>query len=339
MPTIFTGSACEIRKSYKFTNHHSASRIAHACRNALPLEWLESRLFMSVSQDVNGWTVFDQTGSDGLKVYVSSSTGNDSTGVVGDQAHPYQTLAGAATHLRAGHGDWMLLKKGDTWVDQSLPAIPDGQSADYPTVVTSYGSTGAQPLIEPTATGDFYADTGINHAAFVDLAFYDYRADPNNAAYTAVSLTASISLTGSGSDFLLEGCSLNFGEFKVQGSPDGVGSYSDIRIRRNEIMNSYGTSAHAGGVFSHNTKHLLVEGNYFEHNGWNAQVSGAEANVFNHACTSSTPARMSPSATTSSSSRPPRAFNSAAAARWRTTCSSIAPFPSSLPTPCPRPRR
>src|SRR5713101_355648 len=42
--------------------------------------------------DANGWTVFTPSAYTQI-VYVSSSTGNDSTGVIGDINHPYKTIA------------------------------------------------------------------------------------------------------------------------------------------------------------------------------------------------------------------------------------------------------
>ena len=263
----------------------TASRITRAFSSRYRVEALESRVLLSVAQDVNGWTTFDQTGSDGLRIYVSNSLGNDTTGT-GSRSQPYKSLSVAASHLRAGHGDWMLLKKGDVWKDQSLPALPDGQDANFPLVVTSWDNdTGARPLIEPTANADFFNDGIVNHVALVSLAFYDYTADPTNAAYLSTRTgCASVNFTGpGGTDILLEGCSVNYGGVTVQGSPDVRASFTNVRIRRNEIMNAYSTVAHAQGIFTHDVQNMLIEGNYFEHNGWNGLIAGAQATIFNHA--------------------------------------------------------
>src|SRR6516164_3717349 len=100
--------------------------------------------------DANGWTIFTPS-SDTRIIYVSDSTGNDSTGVIGDSTHPYKTLAQGMSLLRNGYPDWLLLKKGDTWTNQALSNINvSGRSATEPMLFSSYG-TGAQPLIQVSA--------------------------------------------------------------------------------------------------------------------------------------------------------------------------------------------
>src|SRR5450830_1516621 len=83
-----------------------------------------------------GWTVFTAS-SDTQLVYVSSTAGNDSTGVIGDPTHPYQTIAKGVSLLRNGYPDWLLLKKGDSWTESNYILV-SGRSASEPMVISSY---------------------------------------------------------------------------------------------------------------------------------------------------------------------------------------------------------
>src|SRR5688572_32215925 len=85
-------------------------------------------------KDSKGWTIFPASGR---KVYVSSSSGNDSN--PGTEASPVKT-----TQKAAQLGNHWLLKTGDVW--PSLASVPSGPSSDKPTIVTSYGG-GARPMI------------------------------------------------------------------------------------------------------------------------------------------------------------------------------------------------
>ena len=95
--------------------------------------------------DANGWTIFTPS-PDTRIIYVSNSSGSDSAGVVGDVNHPYKTIAKGLSLLRQGYPDWLLLKKGDTWIE-SNQLKKSGRSATEPMLISSYG-TGARPLIK-----------------------------------------------------------------------------------------------------------------------------------------------------------------------------------------------
>ena len=94
-----------------------------------------------------GWTVFTPS-ADTQIIYVSNSTGDDRTGVVGDINHPFKTLAAGKSRLRNGKPDWLLLKKGDTWTDQQFGYLRiKGRSAAEPMLFGAYG-TGARPVLK-----------------------------------------------------------------------------------------------------------------------------------------------------------------------------------------------
>lgn len=129
-----------------------------------------------------GWTVVTPssgTGPSGFTsnlIYVSDSTGTDAPGS-GTVASPCKTIFYALTTatvgtlgvgLRAGHPDWVLLKKGDTWINQVFTNHIDGWGGALhtdgyhfdtsnlataePMVITSYTDAGATTS-NPRGTG------------------------------------------------------------------------------------------------------------------------------------------------------------------------------------------
>lgn len=110
--------------------------------------------------DGNGWSVFTPaTGTTNTQVlYVSSSTGNDATAVIGtaansySTAHPYATLTAAMAAMRNNFPDWMLLKKGDVWGEANIIRC-NGASATAPMIIGSYDPS--QPGVVDPYTSKF----------------------------------------------------------------------------------------------------------------------------------------------------------------------------------------
>jgi hypothetical protein len=79
-------------------------------------------------------------------VYVSSSSGKDeATGI--SPAHAVKTLAKGISLLRDGRHDFLLLRRGDTWQDETLNALGSGENKQRPVVVASYGSSPERPRL------------------------------------------------------------------------------------------------------------------------------------------------------------------------------------------------
>ena len=103
--------------------------------------------------DANGWPII--TPPSGARIiYVSSSTGNDNNNGLTPQT-AVATIAKGESLLRNGYPDELLLKAGDTFVNQSFGYLNvSGQSATAPMVIGTYG-TGPAPIVETTPnTGD-----------------------------------------------------------------------------------------------------------------------------------------------------------------------------------------
>jgi hypothetical protein len=255
--------------------------------------------------NAEGWTVFTPTLGTGscsagtytgtCIVYVSSSQGNDSTcepvapPVNESGVTPCATLLHAETLIRNGYPDWMLLKRGDTWVGQSFSDISNklnGPSPQEPILISSYGTSGASPLIEVSSSPDVNGlaegfgtccHEGGNNSAWVGLDFYAYQRDPSNPNFAPSSLEAS---NEGGFDIvepitwlLIEGDTFNFFQNDViEGSP--LGEQSNVTLRRDVIENDYsGSEAHSQGLFTADVANLTVEDNVFDHNGWNGTLT------------------------------------------------------------------
>jgi hypothetical protein len=56
---------------------------------------------------------------------------------------------------------------------------------------------------------------------------------------------------------------------------------STVTLYRNVVTNSWSTTQHSQGLYASAVGNLVIEDNIFDHNGWNASISGAQANIFN----------------------------------------------------------
>src|SRR5213078_3539973 len=61
-----------------------------------------------------------------------------------------------------------------------------------------------------------------------------------------------------------------------------LGPITNFTLRRSIITDAYVTSGHSQGAIFSGVNGLTIEGNVFDHNGWNEQVAGAVATKFNH---------------------------------------------------------
>src|SRR5882724_12812376 len=72
--------------------------------------------------DANGWTTFTPS-ADKRIIYVSSSTGSDSNNGLSPNA-AVATIAKGLSRIRNRSADWLLLKAGDTWLNQQFGFLP-----------------------------------------------------------------------------------------------------------------------------------------------------------------------------------------------------------------------
>lgn len=223
-----------------------------------------------IPPSVSPWTAVSPLPSTHV-VYVSSSTGKDSN--PGTQALPIQTISKAQALDNAGLADWILLKKGDTFVG-GLFKHGSGASSLTPSLVSNYGQ-GARPIMTSGISVGPYRGvlTGTTHVAIIGI---DFEAG-------ASGLDSILSVAGV-NDLLVEDC-------KIVNFYDGIDieiantnlRNNNVRIRRNEIMDNTSVTGtgHSQGIYIAVTDNLLIEENVFDFNGYDLP-GHLSANIFNH---------------------------------------------------------
>lgn len=237
---------------------------------------------------VNGWTQFTDT--DGTAVYVSNSGGSDSNNGLSSGA-PKLTLAAAITVLNGLTNNMphrLYLKAGDSWPGEDLGQIKvAGRSASEPLLVTAYGA-GARPRVMPATDvsglrlqNSGGGTNGGNNTAVVGIEFYAYTRDPNDPSFVSpVTNTFGIFMLNSTEWMLIEDCKFSF--FSLGFSAlTGVNKY--VTLRRNIVVDCYNIvgTGHSQGAYFADISSLMLEENFFDHNGWNEDVD-APADVFSH---------------------------------------------------------
>jgi hypothetical protein len=226
-----------------------------------------------------GWSVF-RPAPDARVVYVSSSSGDDALdGLAPERAK--RTLAAGKALLRHGAPDWLLLRRGDRFEEPLGQWFTGGRSRAEPQVVASFGDGPERPRIE--AAGDALvagafgrSPVRIDHVAFVGLHLAARRAQ--GAADTPYGVVWRLP----GEDILLEDCFVE-GFFQNVVFEPLDGRARDVRVRRSIVVDGHTSGpGHAQGLYAHAVDGLLLEQNLFWHNGWRADLPGAEPTVFRH---------------------------------------------------------
>lgn len=220
-------------------------------------------------------------------IYVSSSTGDDrNSGLTPDAAK--KSIAAGKSLLRDGSPDWLLLKKGDVWNEAVGQIRVSGRAQDEPIVISSYGESADRPLLR-TGAADGISTSGanrsplsINNVVVTGIHFYANTRDPDSADFRGPDGGNGVNWLRGTTGVLVEDCMFDsfktgmvFQDFDKQGQ-------SNVQLRRNIIVDSYNTVGHSQGIFTDGVDGLLMEENFFDHNGWNDRVAGGEATIFNH---------------------------------------------------------
>jgi hypothetical protein len=245
---------------------------------------LDAKTKQNVTLDNDGWTTIVPS-SDSRLIYVSSSTGNDSNSGLSPDA-PVKTIARGYLNLRKGYPDHLLLKRGDTFNDVfSWAWDKSGRSGTEPMLISAYG-TGTRPIL---ATGSSYglaSDKGSSNIAIVGLDIYSSGRDPSVPGYSTATKNGIswLAPTGvQGQNLLIEDCAFRFYGTNISVQGYGGGSWSNVAVRRNVIADAWNLeAAHSQGAFFTYVDGLVLDGNVFDHNGWNESIVGAEPTVFNH---------------------------------------------------------
>ena len=183
--------------------------------------------------------------------------------------------------MRDGTGDWMLLKAGDVWFENLAGWSKSGLSSDYPLLISSYGR-GERPVLE-TGDQDGFSDitssTPINHVAITGILFYADTRDPDSPDYVGPKGGYGLHTLVQVDDLLVENCVFDSYVYNlsIQGT---YGPATHIGLRRNLVLDAYTDSVKSEGLYMSHASSVLIQGNVFDHNGWNEKV--APANVYSH---------------------------------------------------------
>jgi hypothetical protein len=234
-----------------------------------------------------GWTDLTPS-SNTLIVYVSSVDGNDLTGgtysaaQVGDpfnpsiSIQPFRTIAAGLDKLRNGHPDWLLLKRGNTWIDTGdfIELNKSGLSNTERILISAYGQ-GDRPRILTLNSGFEAYDDNISNVSLVSLHLEKDGVSGNgNGNGIRVALT-------NGANWLVEDCLIEkFGMNVVfETFPAFAVPIHNVAVRRSVIVDSTPPIGHhSSGLYAWNVHGLLVEECVFDFNGWDGQTQ----TIFNH---------------------------------------------------------
>jgi hypothetical protein len=236
--------------------------------------------------DANAWMIFLPS-ADTRIIYISSSTGdNSNNGLTPETA--VATIAAGKARLRNGYPDELLLKAGDTFVNQSFGYLNvSGRSAKEPMVIGTYG-TGPAPIIETPNTRDAVAIGSLpgragNFLVVEGIHFYAYTRDPSNPAYAGSNtLQLGTNFLNPNSWVLLQGNRFSFYTSDVVfNSSDTDVTSSTVTLYRNVITDAWSATSHSQGLYVSGVGNVVIVQNVFDHNGWNVSIPGAEATIFN----------------------------------------------------------
>ncbi|CAA9405773.1 MAG: hypothetical protein AVDCRST_MAG64-2042, partial [uncultured Phycisphaerae bacterium] len=246
-------------------------------------EHLEGRQLMSVALDGAGFTVVTPS-ADTRVVYVSSTKGNDGNDGLSANT-PVASIGRGKSLLRNGQGDHLLIEKGSKFTSGLGYWKISGKSADEPLLIGTYG-TGPRPEIADGTNYAFGAGSGgagnkLHDVVVQGIRFYAAQRDPANTAAFDPSVKADgVYIAGNVENLLFEDVSVEYYKNNFVVSPY-FGPVNNFQLRNSNVSHSWATGSHSQGMYLEGINGVLLEGNTFDHNGWNEQV-GAKATVFNH---------------------------------------------------------
>ncbi|MFO0831221.1 MAG: hypothetical protein U0637_05165 [Phycisphaerales bacterium] len=198
-------------------------------------------------------------------IYVSSSTGLDTNSGLSPST-PKRTLGAAYMELRNHSGDQMLLRRGDTWTNETLYPSDrlwgkSGYSNAQPIVVGAYGS-GARPVIR-SETNPLRVQTsdGVTHFRIENLDIQAIR--------TAINSPQGVAWWATGGDFTIRDCRIqNFAGNIAIDAPAPM-TASGFHIERTEILDAFpGPSGSSQGAYVANVFDVLFDGCLVDRNGY-----------------------------------------------------------------------
>jgi chitodextrinase len=243
----------------------------------------------SLPLDEDGWTVITPS-ADSKIIYVSSSGGDDDNDGL-SPGSPVATIEKASNLVRNGYPDHILLKCGDVWESPNLYRFHSGRSATEPMVVSYYGDSITRPLLLINSLFLNIDGDPIANIAFIGLEWYAWKHDPASPDFTSNKGVAVFRFVGAGAEnILIEDCVARYASLGAfHAYVEGTRNRNN-KLRRNIALHAWADSTwyfesdgnRIQGFYSSEADNLLIEDCLFDHNGWDEDVPGAGANMFNH---------------------------------------------------------
>jgi hypothetical protein len=247
------------------------------------------------SNVTSGWSEWP-VGDDTTLYYVSSSQGSDDNDGLSED-DPFASIPAAAEAVRAaagaGRGEaavvdaHLLVRRGDVFDAGFGNFTIHGMSAGHRFVVRPYGDE-SEP--RPVITAELFRTQGgggvpnemvTAHVAFVGLHVYASWRDPDSDDYEGPDGGAAFTMLRPYDDIWMEDMMFeSWTNLVIQPDPSGA----HFVMRRSIVIDNYQRDAdgHSQGVYASGADGILFEENVFDHNGWNPDVAGGEATMFNH---------------------------------------------------------
>jgi hypothetical protein len=238
----------------------------------------------------DGFTTYEFA-ANSLVIYVSNEGDDAADGLT--PATAVKTLLHAAELVGDGEHDFILLRRGDVWRDEELYRFKSGKDPEHPLVIGGYGDSTQLPRIEVAGSFINHDGKARSNVALIGLHFVSYPGDPGDPEFAGVSGT-TLRFVGGGSGLLVEGCHFEYGEITVE-SCCGAPPYDGVELRRNVVERAYHRDTcvegdpqgnfefRPSGLYASHVHRLTVEGNLFDHNGWNPEAEPtACATIYNH---------------------------------------------------------
>jgi len=228
--------------------------------------------------DADGW-LLPVPGTNRLKVYVSSSTGNDLNSGFSEVA-PLKTLRKARDVVGNNYADYdsysVLLLRGDTFNDPFGNWRLPGKTKENPALMSSYGDvTKARPVVAPASDQPGLDLSGSNNGN-LQIKGLDFKAAPGGVSQVGIALVYS------GDNTFIE-------DVRVQGFLFGLivqGTKKNVVINRSVIAGNFsinaGSGDHSSGIFADGTDGLVIQESVIDSNGWNPDIPTAGRHFLNH---------------------------------------------------------
>ena len=211
------------------------------------------------------WTTFTEHAST-RKVYVSAAGNDANDGLT--ELTPKLTIAAGGALIRDGYPDWLLLRRGDTFANQTLSSVSNkgGLDAANKLLISSYGS-GARPIIDCNAQAwsnssakAFIAFTSIEVAILSRTPGEDYLAFQGFGGHDILFEDVSIHDMGSGFGFQESG---------------GSGRPADHVFRRCQVYDIYTSVGGGIGIYTSKCDGFVFDECVIDYCGWHAGAGSA----------------------------------------------------------------